>query len=326
VVSAQRFNYYQRIFAAYLTPQKSQLTFWHEVPELNEAWRPGELGPYPMPFTSKADYPGEYDRVGIPLLNYHGALGLQYNPIAIAQYGLGNFNVYCRTEIVDRKATFLRVADWLVDQLTENPFGLWVWNHHFDWDYRTRLVAPWYSGLAQGQGISVLVRAHRITGDERYMDAAARAFEAFEKTVDEGGVRYVDEDGFTWFEEYVVSPPTHILNGFIWASWGVHDYFLATRDEAVGALFDEAVKTLKANLDKYDTGFWSLYEQSGTRMKMLASRFYHDLHIVQLEILCRLTGDPIFREYKNRWQDYRRNRGNRVRARIGKVAFKLCYY
>lgn len=31
----RRLNYYRRIFAAYLTPQKSQLTFWHEVPEEN---------------------------------------------------------------------------------------------------------------------------------------------------------------------------------------------------------------------------------------------------------------------------------------------------
>ena len=31
---------------------------------------------------------------GIPLLNYHGIIGKQYNPIAIAQYGLGNLNFY----------------------------------------------------------------------------------------------------------------------------------------------------------------------------------------------------------------------------------------
>ena len=43
----------------------------------------------------------------------------------------------------------------------------------------------------------------------------------FLKDIDEGGVVYADEDGHTWFEEYIVSPPTHILNGFIWASWGV---------------------------------------------------------------------------------------------------------
>jgi hypothetical protein len=92
-----RLDYYQRIFAAYLSPHKSHLTFWHEVPEVNEHFRPGKLGEYYMPFNNKADYQGQYDQAGIPLLNYHGKVGLQYNPIAVAQYGLGNYNLYFRT-------------------------------------------------------------------------------------------------------------------------------------------------------------------------------------------------------------------------------------
>ena len=75
--SGARFNYYRRIFTAYLTPQKSQLTFWHETPELNEHLRKDELGEYYMTFAEKADYAGQYDDDGIPLLNYHGATGLQ---------------------------------------------------------------------------------------------------------------------------------------------------------------------------------------------------------------------------------------------------------
>ena len=67
-----RLDYYQRIFSAYLTPKKSHLTFRHEEPEVNERFRPGELGEYYMPFDAKADYSGQYDRAGIPLLNYHG--------------------------------------------------------------------------------------------------------------------------------------------------------------------------------------------------------------------------------------------------------------
>ncbi len=90
----RRLNYYRRIFSAYLTPRKSQLTFWHETPEVNPNAGVKELGEYYMPFTRKADYPGDYDSHGIPMLNYHGTVGLQYNPIAIAQYGLGNYNEY----------------------------------------------------------------------------------------------------------------------------------------------------------------------------------------------------------------------------------------
>jgi heparosan-N-sulfate-glucuronate 5-epimerase len=321
-----RLNYYRRIFPAYLTSQKSQLTFWHEVPEVNENMKPGELREYYMPFTAKADYPGQYDNAGIPLLNYHGKLGLQYNPIAIAQYGLGNYNLFCRTGDSQRRIKFLTVADWLVTHLEKNGSGMWVWNHHFDWEYRTRLKAPWYSALAQGQGISVLVRAHHDVGDTRYLDAAQRAFEPFLKTVDNGGVAYLDNSSQTWFEEYIVFPPTHILNGFIWASWGVYDYFLATGESVAKKLFDQAIETLAANLHSYDAGFWSLYEQSGTRLKMLASPFYHHLHIVQLQILYQLTDQGIFRQYAMRWDAYRKSSLKQTAALLYKAIFKLCYY
>jgi heparosan-N-sulfate-glucuronate 5-epimerase len=322
----QRLNYYRRILPAYLSGQRSQLTFWHETPEVNERCHPTELGEYYMPFASKADYPGTYDNAGTPLLDYRGKLGLQYNPIAIAQYGLGNYNLYFRTGDPERRRKCFAAADWLVSNLEQSPAGLWVWNHHFDWEYRTRLKAPWFSALAQGQGISLLVRAHRESGAIMYLDAAHRAFATFLKNVDEGGVVYVDEDRHTWFEEYIVSPPTHILNGFIWASWGVYDYFLATSDKRAQHLFDQAVVTLAANLQRYDVRFWSLYEQSGTWLKMMASPFYHHLHIVQLEVLHRLTGEAIFKRYASQWNSYRQSRPKRTAALGYKVIFKLCYY
>jgi hypothetical protein len=325
-VTPSRLHYYRRIFAAYLTPQKSHLTFWHEIPEVNENFRKGELGEYYMTFTAKADYPGQYDSLGMPLLDYHGTVGLQYNPIAIAQYGLGNYNLFCRTGDLERRRKFLCVADWLVGNLEQNPAGLWVWNHHFDWEYRTTLKSPWYSALSQGQGISALLRAYRETHKPVYLEAAQRAFETFAKTVDKGGVTYVDREGYRWFEETIVNPPTHILNGFIWASWGIYDYFLHTRSNEAEHLFLEAVRTLKDNLRHFDVGFWSLYEQSGTRLKMLASPFYHHLHIIQLRVMHRLTDESIFADYARRWETYRCNRVKRTLALAYKAIFKLLYY
>src|SRR5207302_2613674 len=180
--------------------------------------------------------------------------------------------------------------------------------------------------LAQGQGISVLVRANKESGDSRYLDAAQQALAAFFKPVAEGGVAFTDEQGDLWFEEYLVSPPTHILNGFIWAAWGVYDYFLATQDASAKDLFSTAVQSLRSNLHHYDLGFWSLYEQSGTRLPMLASPFYHRLHIVQLRVMHRLTGDDFFSHYADRWESYAHDPGKRTRALCYKSAFKLCYY
>ncbi len=321
-----RLSYYQRVIAAYLTRRKSQLTFWHDVPEVNDHAPPGELGEYYMPFTAKADYPGQYDRAGIPLLDYHGKVGLQYNPIAVAQYGLGNYNHFRRAGDPQRRSKFLAVADWLVANLERSPAGQWVWNHHFDWEYRTPLRAPWYSALAQGQGVSLLVRASQETGLPAYEEAASRAFATFQRSMDEGGVSCRDSAGHLWFEEAIVRPPTHILNGFLWAAWGVYDYLLHTQSHEAEQLFAEAVRTLKGNLRCFDTGYWSLYEQSGTRMKMLASPFYHRLHIVQLRVMARLTGESVFAAYAERWQGYLRNPLHRSIALAYKGLFKLLYY
>ena len=321
-----RLHYYRRIFSAYLAPTTSQLTFWHDTAEINPRAFSGDLGEYYMRFAEKADYAGEYDAAGIPLLNYRGSTGLQYNPIAIAQWGLGNYNCFCQTHSAAQEAKFLAASNWLCSHLEKNSHGQFVWNHHFDWEYRTRLQAPWYSALAQGQGISLLVRAHRATGDNAYLQAATCAFASFLNATDEGGVTFTDSRGDIWFEEYVVSPPTHILNGFIWAAWGVYDFYLATRSSAAHDLFASAAQTLIHNLDRYDLGFWSLYEQSGTLLPMVASPFYHGLHCVQLRVMHLLTGHEAFARMADRWEAYLRSPTKRTRALCCKSVFKLCYY
>lgn len=286
---------------------------------------PHALGEYYMNFDEKAHY-SLADGNGIPMLNYRGTIGRQYNPIAIAQWGLGNFNLARRTgnDIARRK--FLLASDWLCSNLTPNPHGIRVWSHHFDWEYRETLRAPWYSGLAQGQGISLLVRACSETGEAKYLEAAALAFRSLLVSTDQGGVTFNDAEGNLWIEEYLVSPPTHILNGFIWAAWGVYDFALATGSVEARQLFERTIHTLKSNLHRYDLGFWSLYEQSGTRLPMIASPFYHRLHIAQLHIMHRITGEAIFDEYADRWEAYARSRSKRTRALCYKGAFKLCYY
>src|SRR5262245_29871154 len=131
---ANRLHYYRRVFNVYLMPHRSQLAFWHDPPQVNSHASTGEMGEYYMDFSGKAKYSGPYDTAGIPLLDYRGGIGLQYNPIAIAQWGLGNYNLFRRSRAVDHKKRFLLASDWLCTHLEQNAFGVWVWHHHFDWD------------------------------------------------------------------------------------------------------------------------------------------------------------------------------------------------
>jgi hypothetical protein len=310
----------------YLFRTNSPLAFWYEIPTINEhAFQPGSTA-YFMTFDGKAEYGGPFDSAGIPLLDYRGEIGLRYNPIAIAQFGLAIHNRYQRTADTADRSGYLRVADWLVTNLHANDKNLQVWCHDFDWPYRQTLMAPWYSGLAQGSGLSLLVRAAADTGDAKYGSAAHAVYESFNRSINDGGVVHRDEDGNVWIEEYLVDPPSHILNGFIWATWGIYDYARWSGAREASALFDAFAHTVAANLEKYDTGFWSMYELPCGGRRMLASPYYHRLHVVQLQVMYRLTGLNVFNAVSERWASYAANRLNRTRAIAEKTWFKLRYY
>jgi len=122
----KRWFYLQRVISAYFGEKPSQLTFWHDEPQINSFSKYDEIGEYYMPFFDKADYSSYIDKDGIPLLDYRGAIGKQYNPIAIAQYGLGNYNLFKRTNDSERYKKFIKIADWLVKNLALNRKGLYV--------------------------------------------------------------------------------------------------------------------------------------------------------------------------------------------------------
>lgn len=321
-----KMKYYKRLFPAYFGKGTSHLTFWREKPESYEELEIDRLGKYYMPFYGKALYAGHFDSKGVPLLDYRGEIGKQYNPIAIAQYGLANYNCYLEKGEDDYLNRATVQANWLVDNLEENAKGIFVWNHHFDWEHREILRAPWYSGLSQGAGISLLARMYTCTRDNRYLEAAKKAYDSFKLPISEGGVIYTDKNGDSWIEEAISESPTHILNGFLWALWGIWDFYLLEGEDEVKALFDNLTGTLERNLHLYDTGYWSLYELAGLKMKMLASSYYHSLHIVQLSITARITGKEIFNRFSRTWAEYADNRMLRLRATVYKAAFKLIYY
>ena len=322
----KKLQYWNRIFKAYVLGNTSQLTFWHGEPQINPKIDTESIGPYYMLFHKKAEYEGHTDKNGIPMLDYQGAIGLQYNPIAIAQWGLGNYNIWHESKSESHYKNYIKCADWLVDNLEENSYGLKVWMHYFDFEYRDTLKSPWYSGLAQGQGISVLVRAYKETHQEKYKKAAHDAFNVFDVATVNGGVNFIDANGNSWIEEYIVHPPTHILNGFIWGLWGVYDFAKQFESEHAKGLFNKYNGTLIQELESYDTGFWSLYEHSGTWLKMIASSFYHKLHIIELRVMYQLTSENIFNEIANKWAGYLNSPFNRKRAFLQKAIFKVFYY
>lgn len=318
-------SYLARVIRVYARKRSGPLSFWYERPELNEPVFAGERGYY-MRFAGKALYPGPFDLDGIPLLDYQGDIGRQYNPIAIAQYGLARFNAWVASGSIADRTAWLAAATWLTQEMRPNEHGVHVWMHDFDWPYRQRLLAPWYSGLAQGSGLSLLVHAARTTGKTTFAAAAKRAFEPLRLDIAHGGVLAAEHDDDLWIEEYIVDPPSHILNGFIWAMWGVYDYARWSGRAEAFRVWDCSVATLQKRLPDFDTGWWSLYEARDGDLEMLASRYYHALHITQLRGMHRLTGIATFAEYADRFQKYLDRPSNRALAFGRKAVFKLRHY
>ena len=322
-----RLRYWQRIFSTYILGGKSNLSFWHGEPEVNDLANYDQLDQYYMKFHSKAEYQGSYDKKGIPQLNYQGDIGIQYNPIAIAQWSLGNYNLWKKNHSQEYYEKFIQGSDWLHNNLNLNQNNVYVWEHHFDWVYKENLISPWYSGLAQGQGLSVLCRAYNITSDNKYLDSIEKVYQSFLIDVKNGGVTFTDKKGDIWIEEYIIkNNPTHILNGFIWGLWGIYDYWLLTKNQNIKKLFDKYTNTIKQNIDQYDIEYWSLYELSNLKIKMRSSIFYHKLHIVQLKILFKMTNNEKFENISDDWSRYLNQKSNIVRATLMKILFKIFYY
>ena len=61
------------------------------------------------------------------------------------------------------------------------------------------------------------------------------------------GVNYKDSNGDNWIEEYIVFPPTHILNGFT-GLWGLYDYAIFFQDKKILEKFLSYSTTITKNL------------------------------------------------------------------------------
>ena len=327
-----RYTYLKRIISSYILNYKSSnLAFWHSALRANDLTDIDlkKLRAYPQNYESKIGLIGTTDESGVIMLDYKGELGLQYNPNAIAQLALGYFDKIlcgddCKKEFLTLSSYFLRHGRFVKDDVL-------LWEYKFPFEMRNYLYSPWRSALAQGQGISVCLRAYQLSQDEKYLDAAKNAFKSFYFLAKEhrGGV-LDDSKGYTWLEEYIVESPNHVLNGFIWALWGVRDYAVFMNDKYAWELWHSCVKTLRENLGHYDLGFWTTYDlikfNPGRQPVMPCSIYYQNLHVVQMKAMYRLTSDFAFKHYEEKWNAQLTNKFNKIISQIWKAYFKLRWF
>jgi heparosan-N-sulfate-glucuronate 5-epimerase len=177
--------------------------------------------------------------------------------------------------------------------------------------------------MAQGEAASLLVRLYLETEREEFAHAARKAIRPLALPLSEGGVAAEIGGGRLWPEEYPTTPPSFVLNGAIFAWWGVRDVGVGLDDDEVLKEFEGGVDTLVVNLPRFDIGWWSLYCLYPFPVLNVASSFYQALHCAQLEAMNILSPRRELVEMSSRWASYLTAEGARRRALMRKVMFRL---
>lgn len=275
---------------------------------------------YPFDWRGLEDFNYPLDDDGIPRVNTGKKYGLQYNPVTTAQYGLWNLQKYAASDRREDLQNAQNCVHWLVENFREwrRDIGAWVYDYDLPF-YGPQ--APWISGMAQGQGVSLLLRMYQLTSDKVLLGVTGSAFQAFLHPVAQGGVVASFPDGALVFEEFPTDPPSLVLNGHIFAMLGIYDYAKFRQDPRAQELFTVSVNGLKKNLERYDTGFWNLYDLHPTRR--LASPMYLKVHVQLLTILADLSEENFFLEKAQKWRGYLNSPVCRLRWLYGKIAEKI---
>lgn len=261
--------------------------------------------------TKKADWKGESDEDGIPVNVLSNGEKI-YFPITVAQMALGNYDLWLEKREHDKKYMFLKLAQWL--KANQNDIG--AWNNH--WNFTRPSALTNYSAMAQGEGISTFARAYQLNKDKTFVESAEKAFDHMITSVENNGCAYyLNED--IYLEEYPENTRSTVLNGYIFALFGIYDLVLLTRRDDVKEVLKVSLSTLEKNLPIYDAGFWTYYDLQ----KTMSSPFYHSLHISLLNALYLLTGREPFKFFSEKWSRYEKNPFYKTKALLTKMLQKL---
>jgi heparosan-N-sulfate-glucuronate 5-epimerase len=250
---------------------------------------------------------------GVPLVRYPG-IGYHKNPVTIAQYGLWAYGAYLNHRDAQHRQIALHVADWLVTNQNKNR---WFYDFNYTIDGAS-LKKPWASAMAQGQAMSLLERAYRLTGDQRYRRTALRALVPLQANVNAGGLRRCFFGNCTrpFFEEYPSDPPSYVLNGFMFTLIGLYDLASIAPKSKARSTYSAGRATLVRALRRYDIEGLASYDLTHVtvqgRTPTVAPSTYQGIHVYLLRALDSLTPDARLRHYADRWEA---NAAHAARAR-----------
>jgi len=243
------------------------------------------------------------DNDGIPWVDYGSiddtVIGKKRNPVTISQKSFSYYNDFQSTGNETAKQYLLNNADWLL--ANSKSYG----NYsiiEYDFPYPPYdMPSSWRSGMAQGQVLQALIKAHEVSQNIKYLQGAKLILNSFFVEVKEGGVTYKTKDHGWWFEEYAHEnvKPSRVLNGMMYTVLGIHDFYKYTNDTNAKFLIDQGVLSLKNNLPNYNLNRYSYYDN----LKHPSPSSYHLVHIEQTKSLYEITEEEVFLKYHDIWKN-----------------------
>lgn len=171
------------------------------------------------------------------------------------------------------------------------PYSINYQNHPNHFHYHE---APWYSGMAQGQVLSVFARLYEITKQKQYLTFCHEIFRSLTLLKGKKYTPWVvcsDQNKYLWIEEYPSEKPCFTLNGMIFGIYGVYDYYRITENPQARKILQATLTTVKNNLHKYRNKNEPSYYCQVDEMKIMD---YHHIVVEQLFQLYKITKDPFF--------------------------------
>lgn len=280
------------------------------------------LGFWPLSVAARLDQ-GHFQRFddrGLPLRWIPSLGGWVHQYCTMTAFALAHWELFLRTGSETNLRSLLSVADYLVETAERSSPDLVL--------FRTEIFGQGHVGFVSamdhGEAMSVLCRAWQSTNRMEYLDTAVACARAFDLPVEKGGfVDRISVNGVLWYEETPRSHWSHILNGMIYALWGLRDLYSVTGLPWVKNFLDEGLSSVQTSLPLFDTGYWSLYHLPKSGRTYVASMMYHELHICQLTDLTRWAGDATFQFYAQRFTEYARRWTCRLRAGLAIVGSKV---
>lgn len=248
--------------------------------------------------------------------------GVEYaHPVNTVHYALFKYNKYIFTGENHFLEEFLDISDSLLEDMKPNG-SLEYGFEYKDYVTKTYFKPGWISCMAQGEAISVYARAFAITRDYKYYEGAKKSYSFMFTPKEDGGCLATLEDLDTRFsnniflEEYITYPKNHYtLNGYMFSMIGVYDILSLMEEErdiyqyVVREDFVDLISTLKIVLPYYDLDNFSSYDLAHITMPEYrlfpdVSAKYHKIHICQLDLLYKVTGDKMLMKYRNKFINY----------------------